>query len=226
MDLTGNFSEECANRRAVEVSAAIGEAPLPKLLSAHAHNNQPSVALKSASAVAGSLGAELHVVSVLPRLRSLCIRQGCHMIPPKLGVASKSASRLFGIRALGALSVHSARLLPRRRREPRARAAEADAGRAACPRRSRRHYRPRSRSRHRRASRAPSLGHHRRGGPLAIEWALRGERAVGRHRALSLLGAGDIARNLSISRDDPDPSQRGAPVGRAPHRRACRAECV
>jgi nucleotide-binding universal stress UspA family protein len=75
MDPTGN-SDGCANGRAVEESAAIGEAPLPKLLFAHAHTDRPSVALKSASAVAGSLGAELHVVSVLPRLRSLCIRQG------------------------------------------------------------------------------------------------------------------------------------------------------
>ena len=76
MDLPGNFSEECANGRAVEALAPIGEARLPKLLFADAHADRPSVALKSASAIAGSLGAELHVVSVLPRLSSLCIREG------------------------------------------------------------------------------------------------------------------------------------------------------
>jgi nucleotide-binding universal stress UspA family protein len=76
MDRTGNVGDECANGRAVDAPDAIEEPPLPKVLFAHAHTDRPGAALKSASAMAASMRAELHVVSVLPRLSSLCMREG------------------------------------------------------------------------------------------------------------------------------------------------------
>jgi nucleotide-binding universal stress UspA family protein len=76
MDLTCNVGDECANERAVGPSGVMGEPPLPKVLFAHAHTDRPSAELRSASGIAASMHAELHVVSVLPRLSSLCTGEG------------------------------------------------------------------------------------------------------------------------------------------------------
>lgn len=74
MGLNGNLGDECQNERASDASAASAELPQPKLLFALPHGTRPSDSLRSASVMAASMQAELHVLSMLPRLSSLCAR--------------------------------------------------------------------------------------------------------------------------------------------------------
>lgn len=75
MDFVGNFGDEGPSERFADASAASAKAAQPKLLFALAHTTRPSAALRSAAAIAALMHAELHVVSLLPRLSSLCARE-------------------------------------------------------------------------------------------------------------------------------------------------------
>lgn len=74
MDLNRDVADERPNERASDASGRSREPPQPILLFALPRLTRPSAALKSAGAIATSMNAELHVVSVLPRLRSPCAR--------------------------------------------------------------------------------------------------------------------------------------------------------